>query len=63
MALYDLKVHGGPGPYDFGGKEYDLVSLYNVMIEHYTGITPIPKSFAARPWGGPIAILDSIQCQ
>ena len=50
MALYDLKVHGGPGPYEFEGKEYDAVSLYNIMIEKYTGISPISGSFAAASW-------------
>eukprot|EP00579_Thalassiosira_antarctica_P033032 CAMPEP_0201997582 /NCGR_PEP_ID=MMETSP0905-20130828/4508_1 /ASSEMBLY_ACC=CAM_ASM_000554 /TAXON_ID=420261 /ORGANISM="Thalassiosira antarctica, Strain CCMP982" /LENGTH=691 /DNA_ID=CAMNT_0048553295 /DNA_START=20 /DNA_END=2095 /DNA_ORIENTATION=+ len=50
MALYDLKVHNGPGPYVFEGKEYDAVSLYNVMIEKYTGIAPMPESFAAASW-------------
>ena len=50
MALYDLKVHSGPGPYEFEGKEYDAVSLYNIMIERYTGISPISESFAAASW-------------
>ena len=50
MALYDLKVHGGPGPYEFEGKEYDAVTLYNIMIEKYTGISPTSGSFAAASW-------------
>ena len=50
MSLYDLKVHAGPGPYQFEGKEYDAVSLYNVMIEKYTQLAPMPESFAVASW-------------
>lgn len=50
MSLYDLTVHSGPGPYEFEGKQYDAVSLYNTMIEKYTGIAPMPDSFAAASW-------------
>jgi len=51
MALYDLKVHSGNGPeYEFDGKMYDAVKLYNVMIEKYTGIAPTTGSFAAASW-------------
>ena len=50
MSLYDLKVHSGPGPYEFEGKEYDAVSLYNAMIEKYTGIAPLEGTFAAASW-------------
>ena len=50
MAMYDLKVHSGPGPYEFNGKRYDAVTLYNAMMQEYTGITPIPDSFAAASW-------------
>lgn len=46
MALYDLKVHSGPGPYKFEGENYDAVSLYNAMIEKYTSIAPLPGTFA-----------------
>lgn len=50
MSLYDLKVHSGPGPYEFEGDEYDAEELYNVMIEKYTGISPIQGSFAVASW-------------
>lgn len=50
MSLYDLTVHSGPGPYEFEGKKYDAVSLYNTMIEKYTGIAPMSDSFAAASW-------------
>ena len=50
MSLYDLKVHSGPGPYEFEGDEYDAEELYNVMIEKYTGISPLPGSFAVASW-------------
>lgn len=50
MSLYDLKVHSGPGPYEFEGKEHDAVTLYNAMIEKYTGIPSMPNSFSAASW-------------
>ncbi|KAL9182303.1 hypothetical protein ACHAXT_012955 [Thalassiosira profunda] len=50
MALYDLKVHSGPGPYQFEGKEYDAVSLYNALIERYSGVAPMAGSFAGASW-------------
>lgn len=50
MALYDLKVHSGVAPYEFEGNEYDAISLYNAMIEKYTGVAPIQDSFAAASW-------------
>ena len=45
-----MKVHSGPGPYEFEGEEYDAEELYNVMIEKYTGISPLPGSFAVASW-------------
>ena len=50
MALYDLKVHSGPGPYMFEENEYDAVSLYNIMIKRYTGVSTLAGSFAAASW-------------
>lgn len=50
MALYDMKVHSGPGPYEFEGKEYDAVSLYNVMMGRFTGVSSIPGTFPAASW-------------
>lgn len=50
MALYDLKVHSGAGPYHFEGKDYDAVLLYNAMVRKYTGIAPMADSFAAASW-------------
>ena len=50
MALYDLTVHGGQGPYEFDGKTYDAVDFYNAITEKLSDIPSIEGSFACASW-------------
>jgi len=37
MALFDLLVHSGPGPYSFNGRKgLSCQELYSSMLSHYT---------------------------
>jgi len=50
MALFDLTVHSGPGPYEFDGVKYNTVDFYNVITEKLSDIPSIKGSFACASW-------------
>ena len=47
MALFDLAVHGGPGPYEFKGKTYETVEFYNVITAELSKVRPSALSGAS----------------
>jgi len=54
MALFDLAVHGGPGPYEFEGKKYDTIEFYNVITEKLSKIPSIKDAFPCASWYHPM---------
>lgn len=54
MALFDLSVHGGPGPYEFEGKQYDAIDFYNVITESLSKVPSIKGAFPAASWYHPM---------
>ena len=54
MALFDLAVHGGPGPYEFEGKKYDTIEFYNVITERLSKIPSIKDAFPCASWYHPM---------
>ena len=54
MALFDLAVHGGPGPYEFKGKEYDAVEFYNVITAELSKVPSVEGAFPGASWYHPM---------
>ncbi len=54
MALFDLAVHGGPGPYEFEGEKHDTIDFYNVITESLSKIPSVEGAFPAASWYHPM---------
>lgn len=50
MALFDLAVHGGPGPYEFEGQKYDSIDFYNRITASLSKIPSIDGAFPVASW-------------
>ena len=59
MALYDLKVHSGRGPYEYLGKSYDAIELFDVMMKDISGVSNIPGTFQVASWFHPMMGYDA----
>lgn len=59
MALFDLTVHGGPGPYEFEGIEYDTIDFYNVITEKLSKIPSVTGAFPCASWYHPMMGYDA----
>jgi len=59
MALYDLKIHSGPGPYLYKGKAFDACQLYDVMMEDIFGVSNIAETFGVASWFHPMMGYDA----
>jgi len=59
MSLYDLQVHGGPGPYTYDGKLLDAAALYDALLTDLSGVSVIPGTFPVASWYHPMMGYDA----